>query len=91
MSVSYRKRGHIGIVTLSRPKARNAWGPDFNAGIARHFAAMENDEVKSVGPATQLASPDSSYLIRAASELAPLNFDTLPRQLSALEIPASLL
>jgi enoyl-CoA hydratase/carnithine racemase len=44
MPVTYKKRGHIGIVTLSRPKARNAWGPDFNAGIARHFAAMEDDD-----------------------------------------------
>ena len=44
MPVSYEKRDHIGIVTLSRPGARNAWGPDFNEGIARHFAAMEDDD-----------------------------------------------
>jgi len=44
MPVVYEKRGHIGIVTLSRPQARNAWGADFNEGIARHFAAMEDDD-----------------------------------------------
>jgi enoyl-CoA hydratase/carnithine racemase len=44
MPVSYEKRDHIGIVTLSRPGARNAWGPDFNEGMARHFAAMEDDD-----------------------------------------------
>ena len=44
MPVDYEKRGHIGIVTLSRPQARNAWGADFNEGIARHFAAMEDDD-----------------------------------------------
>jgi hypothetical protein len=44
MPVSYEKRDRIGIVTLSRPEARNAWGPDFNEGIARHFAAMEDDD-----------------------------------------------
>ncbi len=44
MPVTYRKHGHIGIVTLSRPKARNAWGADFNEGIARRFAAMEDDD-----------------------------------------------
>src|SRR2546427_12457027 len=44
MPVAYEKRGHIGIVTLSRPQARNAWGADFNEGIARHFAAMEDDD-----------------------------------------------
>src|SRR5207237_8232550 len=44
MPVQYEKRGPIGIVTLSRPAARNAWGADFNEGIARHFAAMEDDD-----------------------------------------------
>jgi enoyl-CoA hydratase/carnithine racemase len=44
MPVIFEKRDHIGIVTLSRPTARNAWGPDFNEGIAKHFAAMEDDD-----------------------------------------------
>ena len=44
MPVSYEKRDHVGIVTLSRPGARNAWGPDFNEGLARHFEAMEDDD-----------------------------------------------
>src|SRR5215470_13615850 len=44
MPVHYDKRDHVGIVTLSRPGARNAWGIDFNEGLARHFAAMEDDD-----------------------------------------------
>jgi len=44
MPVTYEKRDHIGVVTLSRPGARNAWGPDFNEGLAKHFAAMEDDD-----------------------------------------------
>src|SRR5512145_373601 len=44
MPVAFEKRGPIGIVTLSRPGARNAWGPDFNEGLARHFVAMEDDD-----------------------------------------------
>jgi len=40
----YEKRDHIGVVTLSRPGSRNAWGPDFNEGLAKHFAAMEEDD-----------------------------------------------
>jgi len=44
MPVTFERRGPIGIVTLSRPEARNAWGSDFNDGIARHFAAMEDDD-----------------------------------------------
>ena len=44
MPVHYEKRDHVGVVTLSRPGARNAWGVDFNEGLARHFAAMEDDD-----------------------------------------------
>src|SRR5215510_11223131 len=44
MPVCYEKRDHIGIVTLSRPGARNAWGADFNEGISRYFAEMEEDD-----------------------------------------------
>src|SRR5690349_6412932 len=44
MPVLYEKRDHIGIVTLSRPTARNAWGADYNEGLQKHFAAMEDDD-----------------------------------------------
>ena len=44
MPVAYEKRGAVGLVTLSRPHARNAWGADFNEGLLRHFAAMEEDD-----------------------------------------------
>ena len=38
MPVFFEKQDRVGIVTLSRPEARNAWGADFSEGIARHFA-----------------------------------------------------
>ena len=44
MPVVYEKRAAVGLVTLSRPRARNAWGTDFNEGLVRHFAAMEADD-----------------------------------------------
>src|SRR5512145_1928264 len=44
MPVMYEKRDHVGIVTLSRPEARNAWGQDYNEGLLRHFMAMEDDD-----------------------------------------------
>jgi enoyl-CoA hydratase/carnithine racemase len=44
MPVSYDKQGHIGIMTLSRPEARNAWGADFTDGIAHYCATMEDDD-----------------------------------------------
>ncbi len=44
MPVYYDKQERVGIVTLSRPEARNAWGSDFNEGIAHYFAEMEDDD-----------------------------------------------
>ncbi|HET7343687.1 MAG TPA: enoyl-CoA hydratase-related protein [Methylomirabilota bacterium] len=44
MPVLFDQRDGIGIVTLSRPSARNAWGADFNEGLAARFAAMEDDD-----------------------------------------------
>jgi enoyl-CoA hydratase/carnithine racemase len=44
MPVAYDKHDHIGIITLSRPEARNAWGDDFNEDIAQYFAEMEDDD-----------------------------------------------
>lgn len=44
MPVLYEKQGNIGIVTLSRPESRNAWGQDFYDGIVSYFAEMEEDD-----------------------------------------------
>ena len=44
MPVLYEKRGHIGLVTLSRPEARNAWCQEFYTGLAEHFTRMEDDK-----------------------------------------------
>jgi enoyl-CoA hydratase len=44
MPVMYEKHDRVGILTLSRPEARNAWGSDFTEGIAQYFAAMEEDD-----------------------------------------------
>jgi enoyl-CoA hydratase/carnithine racemase len=44
MPVLYEKRQQVGIVTLSRPEARNAWGQDFTDGIAEYLTAMEDDD-----------------------------------------------
>ncbi|MBI2887930.1 MAG: enoyl-CoA hydratase/isomerase family protein [Chloroflexi bacterium] len=44
MPVYFEKQGRVGIVTLSRPEARNAWGPDYTEGIANLFEEMEEDD-----------------------------------------------
>ena len=43
MPVFYEKRGHVGIVTLSRPANRNAWGEDYYEGLERYFPEMGDD------------------------------------------------
>src|SRR5258707_6166969 len=49
MPLLYTKQGHTGILTLSRPEARNCWGQDYAEGLIRHLdAAAEDDEVRSV-------------------------------------------
>ena len=49
MPVLYEKRDNVGWITLSRPGARNAWGPDYYEGLAQYFEEMEeDDEVRCV-------------------------------------------
>ena len=50
MSVVLEERqGPIGIVTLNRPEALNAWGADMSEGVVATFAALEADrEVRAI-------------------------------------------
>src|SRR3569833_3376801 len=49
MPLLYEKRGHTGILTLSRPQARNCWGQDYADGLPRHLdEANDDDDVRSV-------------------------------------------
>ena len=43
MPLLYEKRGAVGILTLSRPQARNAWGEDYNAGLKELLPQLEED------------------------------------------------
>src|SRR5690606_8226988 len=36
-------RGAVGVITLSRPESRNAWGQDYNEGLPAAFAEWAND------------------------------------------------
>lgn len=44
MPVFYEKRDHVGLITLSRPAARNCWGQDFSEGLIDRFGEMERDK-----------------------------------------------
>jgi len=43
MPLLYEKHGHVGILTLSRPEARNAWCDEFNAGLQERLPQLEDD------------------------------------------------
>jgi len=44
MPLHFEKRGHVAILTLSRPEARNAWGQDYHEGLAARCAEMADDD-----------------------------------------------
>jgi enoyl-CoA hydratase len=43
MPLLVEKRGHIAVLTLSRPQARNAWGEDYNATLKELLPQLEDD------------------------------------------------
>jgi enoyl-CoA hydratase/carnithine racemase len=49
MPLLYEKRGHVGILTLSRPEARNAWCAEFHSGLQEQLPRLEDDpEIRCV-------------------------------------------
>lgn len=44
MPLLYEKKGHIGLITLSRPQARNAWGDDFRDPLCKLLDEIEADD-----------------------------------------------
>jgi enoyl-CoA hydratase/carnithine racemase len=49
MPLLYEKRGAVGILTLSRPEARNAWCAEFAAGLQEQLPRLEDDsEIRCV-------------------------------------------
>ena len=43
MPLLYEKHGHVAILTLSRPEARNAWCTEFAEGFAQRLPELERD------------------------------------------------
>lgn len=66
MPLLYEKRGHIGILTLSRPEARNAWCDEFTAGLQERLPELEEDgEVRCV----VLTGDDNGRAFSAGADL----------------------
>jgi enoyl-CoA hydratase/carnithine racemase len=59
MPLLYQKQDHIGILTLSRPDARNAWCNEFTEGLQERLPELEDDrDIRCVIlPATRTAAP----------------------------------
>ena len=47
MPVLYEQFGAVGVLTLSRPKARNCWGSDFSEGLAEALARTRGRRQRS--------------------------------------------
>ena len=43
MSVIYEKQGNVGVMTISRPKERNAWGKDTSETLTKAIYSMWDD------------------------------------------------
>ena len=43
MPLLYEKRGHVAVLTLSRPEARNAWCAEFHAGLQEQLPRLEDE------------------------------------------------
>lgn len=49
MPLLYEKKGHVAILTLSRPEARNAWCEEFASGLSERLPQLEDDrEIRCV-------------------------------------------
>src|SRR5258708_22673297 len=75
MPLLYKKQGHTGIMTLSRPQARNCSGQDYADGLLKHLGeANDDDEVRSV----ILTGDEAGGALSAAANLRHPNTHTTP-------------
>lgn len=73
MPLIIERRGAVGVLTLSRPAARNAWDEDYNEELIRILDEWEDDdEVRAV----VLTGDESGGAFSAGANLAPTNAHT---------------
>ncbi len=74
MPLLYRKQGHTGILTLSRPEARNCWGPDYAEGLIRRLdEAADDDDVRAV-----ILTGDEAGVPSRPAPISPIPTPTTP-------------
>ena len=68
MPLNIERRGAVGVLTLSRPAARNAWDEDYNRELIRVLGEWEDDDgVRAV----VLTGDESGGAFSAGANLAP--------------------
>lgn len=71
--VTYEIRGHVGIITLNRPEARNAVNDELAADMEEAIDRMESDNDVRVGVLTANTEGHSSPVFCAGADLKALN------------------
>ncbi|MDX2157572.1 MAG: enoyl-CoA hydratase/isomerase family protein [Hyphomicrobiaceae bacterium] len=74
MPVLYSQQGAVGVLTLSRPAARNCWGSDFSEGLAAELVRLEADGTVR---AVVITGDEAGRAFSAGADLKDPNTHTL--------------
>jgi enoyl-CoA hydratase len=74
MTIEYEKQGHVGIITINRPDARNAVNSDVAQGIEAAIDQIEEDSEVWVGILTG-AKTEKGYIFCAGADLKQISVD----------------
>lgn len=74
MTVDYDLRGHVAVITINRPEARNAVNTDVAQGIEAAIDRLEADDEAWVGVLTG-AQTDKGWIFCAGADLKQMSVD----------------
>ena len=74
MTVDYELRGHVAVITINRPGARNAVNTDVAQGIEAAIDQLEADDAAWVGILTG-AQTDKGWIFCAGADLKQMSVD----------------
>ena len=74
MTVDYELDGHIAVITINRPEARNAVNGDVAEGIEAAVDQLEDDDEAWVGIITG-ARTDKGFIFSAGADLKEMTTD----------------
>src|SRR5262245_19187788 len=74
MTVDYELRGHVAVITINRPDARNAVNTDVAQGIEAAIDKLVSDDEAWVGILTG-ARTDKGWIFCAGADLKQMSVD----------------